>query len=259
MSDTRDISDEVLMAYIDGELSPAERAAVAAALERDPYLRERLASFSFTRGPMARVYDEALLAPMPARLLAIAGVGRPAAQRKREPAREGWLWRIASALTLPMLSPAAAIPALAMAAAAGWLLQGAMRSDGVSLDGGGVVAAAALQSVLDTTPTGQVARVGSGLSIRPELTFASVQSGWCRQYELILGEDMRAGGLACREQDAWKVIVQTPATRAEAPGAIVPAGHEDPLEAVRETLKAGDVLSPEQEQPLIRGHWPPPR
>jgi hypothetical protein len=259
MSHTGDISDEILMAYADGELSPAERAAIAAALERDPYLRERLASFSFTRGPMARVYDEALLAPLPARLLAIAGVGRPAAQRRPEPAGEGWLSRIASALTLPMLSPAAAIPAVVMAAAAGWLLQGALRSDGVSLDSGGAIAAAALQSALDTTPTGQVARVGSGLSIRPELSFASLQNGWCRQYELILSEEMRAGGLACRDQGAWRVIVQTPATRAEAPGMIVPAGHDDPLEAVRESLKAGDVLSPEQEQPLIRDRWPAPR
>ncbi len=40
--DSNDMSDARLVAYIDGELSPAERATVARALEEDPELRERV-------------------------------------------------------------------------------------------------------------------------------------------------------------------------------------------------------------------------
>src|SRR5688500_285739 len=40
--DSNDMSDARLVAYIDGELSPADRATVARALEADPELRERV-------------------------------------------------------------------------------------------------------------------------------------------------------------------------------------------------------------------------
>ena len=40
--DSNDVSDARLVAYIDGELSPADRATVARALEADPELRERM-------------------------------------------------------------------------------------------------------------------------------------------------------------------------------------------------------------------------
>jgi hypothetical protein len=259
MSETPDIPDEVLMAYVDGELPPAEQAAVIAALERDPGLRQRLECFSFTRGPMAQVYDETLLAPMPPRLLAAAGVDRPLRPREPERAGLGWVRRFFAALAVPVLSPAAAIPAVVVAAAAGWFLQDALRSDGVSLDGGGIVASASLQSALDTTPTGKVVSLGGDLQIMPKLTFATMQNTWCRQYELIVGEHMHAGGLACLEQGAWKVIVQTAATRRETVTMSVPAGHADILEPVRESLKMGEALSPDQEQLLMRDHWPPPR
>ncbi len=259
MSETPGISDETLMAYADGELPPAEHAAVAARLEDDPDLRERLECFSFTRGPVAKVYEELLLSPLPARLLTAAGIDRPPTPRKADAASPGWLEKLLAALTAPMLSPAAAISAVVVAAAAGWLLQGALRGDDISFDAGGIVASASLQSALETTPTGEVARVGRHLRVRPKFTFANLQDNWCRQYELIVGEDMSAGGLACREDGVWKVIVQTSATHQDTPGMTVPAGQDDILEALRSAAKAGDVLGPEQERPLIRDRWPAPR
>ena len=42
-------TDELLMAYADGEASPAEAAAVEAALRAEPAVAERLALFEGTR------------------------------------------------------------------------------------------------------------------------------------------------------------------------------------------------------------------
>jgi hypothetical protein len=158
---------------------------------------------------------------------------------------------------MPALSPAAAVPAVLLGVAAGWLLQGALRTDFVTLDGRGLVASAPLQAALDATPAGVLADIGGRLRLQPRFTFASVQKTWCRQYELMLGEDLQAGGLACREQGAWRVIVQTSAVpRSGTSGATVPAGHNDVLDGFRATIKEGDVLDRAQEEQLILERWP---
>lgn len=65
-------SDEALIAYLDGELDPAERRHVEAWLDADPAIRDRLtalaASADLVRGAYADIVDE----PIPERLLMAA-------------------------------------------------------------------------------------------------------------------------------------------------------------------------------------------
>lgn len=74
MSDT-DISDEVLTAYLDGELTAEERSHVAAALAVDPELMSRLEALDVPLGPLRDGFD-ALLAQAPANLVP-AAVSQP--------------------------------------------------------------------------------------------------------------------------------------------------------------------------------------
>ena len=83
-----------------------------------------------------------------------------------------------------MRAPAFAIPAILIAAGAGWLAHDALRSDFVTLDSRGLVASASLQRVLEQAPGGKSAGIAGGLAIKPTFTFATVQKTWCRQYEL---------------------------------------------------------------------------
>ena len=111
----KDISDDRLVAYIDGELSPDERATVAHAMEENPQLRERLEFLDAGGRPFAQAFDLLLDAAPDARLQAMfAGLidgaqTRPVLEEEenvvplRRPAtRPGMqpIWRIAAAASV---------------------------------------------------------------------------------------------------------------------------------------------------------------
>lgn len=68
---SNDISDARLVAYIDGELSPDDRAAIARALEANPQLRERLEFLNTGTRPFGEAFDLLLAAAPEARLQAM--------------------------------------------------------------------------------------------------------------------------------------------------------------------------------------------
>jgi hypothetical protein len=268
MSDTPDekmadepIGDDVIMAYADGVLAPDQRSAVRDALARDPALMQRFESFLFTRGPLARAFDAVLAAPIPERLL--EAVREPAPARiwpKASLLGSVHLARLAGIFRVPDFSPAVAIPAVLVGAAAGWLAHYALPSDYVPLENRGFVAWTSLQQALEQTPRGSSASLVEGLTFKPTLTFASLQQTWCRQYELSYGAALRSGGLACRRRDGvWRVIALTepePPPATADPGKIEPAGKDDVLDATRAQIKGGDVLGRGEEERLIKEHWP---
>lgn len=74
------VSDGDLHAYIDGELSPQQAAAVETAMERDPSLAARVRNFKADKRAVAAAYGPLINAPVPAALLArtLTGSSRPA-------------------------------------------------------------------------------------------------------------------------------------------------------------------------------------
>jgi anti-sigma factor RsiW len=65
-------SDERLIAYLDGELEPAERREVEAWLESDPSAREKLAALAESANLVRLAFDEVMHEPLPERLIAAA-------------------------------------------------------------------------------------------------------------------------------------------------------------------------------------------
>jgi anti-sigma factor RsiW len=262
MSDTPDkrvedepALDDLIMAYADGALAPAERSAVRDALARQPELMQRFESFLFTRGPLARPFDAVLAAPIPERLLRVL---RDPAPPPRTRPTASLLSRLADSFRMPAFSPALAIPAFLVAATAGWVAHDALRSDFVTLDNHGLVASAPLQRALEQTAVGAAAGIAGGLTIKPTFTFASVQKTWCRQYQLSSHAGAQSGGLACRGEDGvWRVVAHTAAEpSSDAQGKTMPAGQgEDVLDGIRAQIKDGDVLGPNDEERLIKQHW----
>jgi anti-sigma factor RsiW len=63
-------SDDRLVAYLDGELEPAEQREVEAWLDSDPAARDRLAAFARSAKLVRRAFDEVLHEPLPTRLIA---------------------------------------------------------------------------------------------------------------------------------------------------------------------------------------------
>src|SRR5258707_13515564 len=70
------ISDETLMAYADGELDAAARAAVESAMREDPQIEARVAAHRTLRRKVQAAYSAELSEEVPEHLLAAArGVG----------------------------------------------------------------------------------------------------------------------------------------------------------------------------------------
>ena len=63
------ISDEMLMAFADGELQPHERRVVREALTNDPFLIERLECFILTHTRIARPFRDVSAVAVPEKLL----------------------------------------------------------------------------------------------------------------------------------------------------------------------------------------------
>ncbi|MGA8382020.1 MAG: hypothetical protein WB710_12930 [Stellaceae bacterium] len=65
-------SDDRLVAYLDGELEPAEQREVDALLDSDPALSDQLAALALSARLVRRAFDDVLHEPLPDRLIAAA-------------------------------------------------------------------------------------------------------------------------------------------------------------------------------------------
>lgn len=171
------ITDETLMAYVDGELSESERLKVDSAVAADPALQERLEKHRRFRTRMGGAFAGVLDEPVPERLVEAATPSNVVrlADRRRSP--------------LPWMAMAAS---LAVGVIAGSSIprfhQPAIGSDMVAHG----QLATALEKQLASNP-------GKDEAVRVGLTFRSAD-GYCRTFT-----KAALAGLACREGDGWKV------------------------------------------------------
>ena len=85
-------SDEMLVAFMDGEVNEVQFAAIAGWLERDPSLRARLASLTETTSLVREAFEPILREPVPERLFA-ATHGAPSSNVLAfQPKRAGRDW-----------------------------------------------------------------------------------------------------------------------------------------------------------------------
>ena len=248
------MSDDVIMIYADGGLTPEQREVVREALSRDPELMQRYESFVFTRAMVARPFDSVLSAPVPDKLLRV--LKAPGLARAPGAGASAFA-RLLEAFRMPTFSLATAIPALVVAAGLGWVIH---YTTPVPPESGGFAASGALQQALESTPRGSSARIAEGVTLQPTYTFATARGAWCRQFEVTYAPALRSEGMACRKADgAWNIIAQTdpgPPAAAPAPGKFAPAaGADDGLDALRARIKQGDVLDRNEEQRLIEQQW----
>ena len=206
-------SDETLMAYADGELEPAERAAIEHAMQADPAIAEAVARHRALRHDIAAAFAGILDEPVPARLQPAAAPAAPvvsldaaraarAAQAAPAPVRRRWSWPEWGALAAMLMVGVLVgkvVPQGSQPAIAG--------------NGNQVVAQGELASALDR----QVGGKDAG-AVRVGVSFAARDGGYCRSF--VMGS---SAGLACRTGGQWRIPVMAE-TGAEAQGAYRQAG-----------------------------------
>lgn len=262
--------DELLSAYLDGEL-PAEREAeIERRLETDVAFALRLERLSQADAALRDAYAPTADEPMPQAVLDMIGAhaakapvgGRDvsrsetvvdlnARRHTREPGTFPWPLAIAASVTLAI----GTMLGLLVAPQDGGPEAGLLASTG------GVARDSALHATLETLPSGAMREIAAGLAVTPVLSFESRDGNYCRELA-IAGANGSGAAVACRREQGWQVEALSFAAGA-APGGqpggeFRPAGRPDSVidTAVDERI-AGDPLDPVAEATLIERGWSP--
>jgi len=236
-------SDETLMAYADGELEPAERAAIEQAMQADPTVAAAVARHRALRQDIAAAFAGILDEPVPARLQpppAAPVVSLEAARAARAtvpapaPARRRWSWPEWGALAAMLMVGVLVgkvVPQGSQPAVAG--------------NGGQLVAQGELASALDRQVGGRDAG-----AVRVGVSFAARDGAYCRTF--VMGA---SAGLACRAGGQWRIPVMAEAG-AEAQGGYRQAGTELPpavLDAIDARIAGKPLDAAGEEAARARG------
>lgn len=264
-------SDEVLIAYADGELAEPVRSEVARAVQADPQVAARLARHQAVRARLLGAFGAAA-EDAPPLLRSVSGSpgspgspGNPGAARPNviDMAAERAARHALPALPSQMLpvtpkrtprpwhrwAGLMAALSLGVVLGAGGLLAS---DDTVTLaQVGGIDGALVASGALDTALSKQLASLSQDGPVRMGLSFIGKDGNYCRSFQLD-----RAAGLACRNAKRWQLatLVQTPQ---RAPGSARPSFNATPLElsrAIDERI-IGAALDARGEQIALRLGW----
>lgn len=239
--------DEILMAYVDGELDAKARDEIAAALEKDPALARRVEAQRALRARVAGAFAPVVNQPVPDRLTRAAQSNR--GNVLQFPAR-------------PARAPAAPWGAREWVAMAASLLLGAFISWKVMAPGEGaplvagkdaLVAHGELARALDH----QLASEQRGEeTVLVGLTFKARDGNYCRSFEM---HATRTVGLACRAGSDWQVTATDSSAPAQgqmqqASSALSPAI----LRAIEARME-GAALDAEAERSAQMAGWKNPQ
>ena len=255
-----EITDELLVAYVDDELDVTQRAMVSGAMDGDATLSRRADEMRLARDLLCEAFPLQPEAAVPARIdaaiknLAAAGVRH--SSRPRTALR--YRYRTSRAI-------AAGLVLFAMAVAGYVALRDASESTGNN------VAALTridpdnpLHHLLESTPSAELIE-GEGAALRAVLTFQAKDGRFCREFE-VFSDSESSTGIACREHGHWntEVLLSAAAIPPNGPpdgplngNYYTPAGGFDvpAVAEVVERLIKGEPLNVQQEAHLLAAGW----
>jgi hypothetical protein len=256
------ITDETLMAFADGELDAAARAAVELALRTDPQLEKRVAEHRALRQRVQAAYSAELSEPIPERLLSAAkrlaeasgtnvvnlqdardAMARDAMARDAAQARplKTW-WRPAGSIAASLI--------IGLALGYGRWHQSSPLTRNA---GGALVASGELAQALSE----QLAADGSPASaVQIGISFLARSGEYCRTFAL--SGAISPAGLACHHGQEWQILTLTQSVAAgNATAAYRTAASEmSPaiLKAVEEQI-SGEPFDPTAEAAARSKDW----
>jgi len=241
-------SDETVMAYVDGELDDATRAALEVAMTTDMDLAKRVARERRLLARLHGEFDPVLREPIPERLLAAANATSAKARTgniiwlKRIPARD-WSWPQWSAIAASLILGVLIAP----------LLRHEPSEGPLGIRDGKVLASGALANALsEQLASNQVANAPVHIGV----SFLSRNGDYCRTFTL--REKSTIAGLACREGGGWRLEAMAAMDRATSrSGEYQPAASSLPpaIEQSVDELIVGDPLDAKAEAAARGNGW----
>lgn len=236
------LSDETLMAFIDGELPPDEREKVVAALAANPALRERARMFERTAVLARDTFEPLLNEPVPSALsgrveamIAARTQANVTAFPRHRPAPH-WL-------------PLAASLAAIIIGIGGFLAGRTVAPDRNNAEIALGMVPPDLAAALASKPSGTREALGGG-QLALIASFKTEEGRLCREFELDPTAADTVVAVACRDDaQAWNVVFAIAAP----PGAnsYAPASSLQVLENYLAATGAGAALSAEEERAAL--------
>lgn len=196
--------DELLSAYIDGELPAAESEQLTERLAKEPALVRRLEALRSADERTRDLYAALDRAPMPQSVLDL--LNAPEGGTADAPAADKVIRFPARPLTRFFELPVAIAASVALLA--GLLLADVFRevpgAGAGTLTAGAVPSGTALNDLLETGQGGRTVELADGVSGRVHLTFEDGAGDWCRQVS-VGGAALIVHGVACRRGGDWRM------------------------------------------------------
>lgn len=236
---------ELLSAYIDGELAPANSAILESRLAQDPVLRTRLAEL---RELQSRLQNAAA---------ALEGTPLPAHITELLQPQPGGIRSLPHRLTRFRGNLRQGFAVAASLAVAAGILLAVPQWQGSVVGGSDEARFTAALETLPSRATGWDT-LEDGRRLRAVLSFPGQEGNWCREY-ILADDDGAIRGVACRDSGSWTTRIAVP--QALLPGsdeeAYRPASAGDSGDIARfiDQHAAGDVVGAKREAGLIARSW----
>jgi hypothetical protein len=247
-------TDELLMAYVDGELDADARVRLEAQLAADPQLAARVQQHRALRARLRAAFDGALQETVPRSLQDAARLAQVGAAPVSElVVGRGRVPRLQSASRWPRWSALAASVLLGLGLGA--VLFRGQSGGPLALRDGQMLAQGALRTALDTQLAEDRPRSGAQVGV----SFVARSGDYCRSFTLegqnLAGQAL--GGVACRSGGQWQVQATTrlPTEAANGPLRMAASPLPEALTATIDALRAGDPLGPEAERQAVQRGW----
>jgi hypothetical protein len=262
------LTDETLVAYVDGTLEPSERQQVETLLESDPEARDRLEGFRITGRLLAELMQRHVPSPSPKRLL--DGVlpeetkPGPAVYEHFKQQSAGFPERIGAQ---PFLIPVFAMVLIA-GIGVGWFLSGNASKAGAEgnnlalFENDHMHPPTMLLDALEKIPsnvetTGAILSKNNAKRIKIRQTFRNNKSQYCREYETGDPVSIRKSGIACRQDDGqWLIHIQAFIAPINPVQTYIPAGGtRNTMDFMAKALMDGPPLAKNEEASAIANGW----
>ena len=243
------ISDEMLSAFIDAELSEATMEEIRCALENDDDLVMRLADLAQADhwvAENAAVIDNT---PMADNLLPLAQrLDKKIAQEKAAESAGNVVslsaWKN---FNKSLQKPYALAAGVAMLFGVGTVTL--MQSQQAS-----TVITAGITQVLDQQRSGEILSIAQGDKITANLSFTNRAGDYCRQFQRV-SEQTASVNIACKENDQWQLKITQKVKLTENTQNYRAASNQAQLDSAIDAMINGPAMDSAQEQRAIANNW----